>query len=60
VKNGINGFCVESENEFIQKTYEVLMDSSLEKKLSKQAFDTSKNFTRETFKKQLENIFVFN
>jgi glycosyltransferase involved in cell wall biosynthesis len=59
VQNGINGFCVESENDFIEKTYEVLTNSSLRKKLSLWSRETSQRFTSKSFEKQLVNIFGF-
>jgi len=59
VTNGVNGFCVESENDFIQKTHEVLINPTLRKTLSLWSLETSKRFTSKTFEKQLENIFGF-
>jgi len=57
VQNWVNGFCTESEKDFIQKTYEILTDISLKKKLSKWSLETARGFTIKHFEKQLLNIF---
>jgi glycosyltransferase involved in cell wall biosynthesis len=59
VRNGVNGFCVESENDFIEKTHEILTHSSLREKLSLWSLETAWWFTSKTFEKQLESIFGF-
>ena len=56
IKNGINGFCVKSENDFIQKTNEILINHSLQKKLSKNSPTIIWQFTRKNFEKQLNDI----
>jgi len=48
---------VNSDLEFIEKSYEILSNSSLEKKLSKEAIKTSITFTKQSFENQLSKIF---
>lgn len=57
VDNNINGFCVKTENDFIEKTYLVLTNSKLRNELSKNAYEKSKVFSGQLFEKQLEDIF---
>jgi hypothetical protein len=47
---------VDSDSEFIKRSYEVLSNSSLEKNLSVEALKTSTTFTIDTFEKQLSEI----
>jgi glycosyltransferase involved in cell wall biosynthesis len=57
VKNWVNGYLVNTPWEFINKSYEILSNSSLEKKLSFEAVKTARAFWRQTFEKQLSEIF---
>jgi hypothetical protein len=57
VKNNFNGFSVKTETEFIEKTQNILTNSTLRNKLSSGALKTSKSFQVNTFEKCLENIF---
>jgi glycosyltransferase involved in cell wall biosynthesis len=56
IKNWINWYLVNSDNEFIEKSYEILINSSLEKKLSIESLKTAKSFSEENFNKQLSKI----
>jgi len=56
VKNWINWYLVESDSEFIKRSYEILSNSSLEDNLSIEALKTSVTFTNKTFEKQLSKI----
>jgi glycosyltransferase involved in cell wall biosynthesis len=56
VQNNINWYLVDSDSEFIKKSYEILSNSSLEKKLSKEAIKTSVAFTKQSFENQLSKI----
>jgi len=57
VKNWINWYLVNSDSEFIERSYEVLSNSSLENNLWKESIKTAKQFWKETFNKQLTEIF---
>ena len=57
VKNWINWYLVNSDSEFIERSYEVLSNSSLEKNLWKESIKTARTFWKETFNKQLTEIF---
>jgi glycosyltransferase involved in cell wall biosynthesis len=57
IKNWINGFCVKTENEFIQKTNEILTNDLLQKQLSKNSSTTIRDFNKSNFEKQLNDIF---
>jgi len=48
---------VNSDSEFIEKTYEILSNSSLRDKLSTQSINTTKTFSEHNFEKQLSKIF---
>jgi len=56
VKNWINWYLVDSDSEFIKRSYEILSNSSLEDNLSIGALKTSTTFTIKTFEKQLSKI----
>lgn len=56
IKNWINWYLVDSDSEFIEKSYEVLINSQLRKNLSIEAIKTSKMFSEYTFKEQLSKI----
>ena len=56
VKNNINWYLVDSDSEFIKRSYEVLSNSSLEEHLSIEAVKTAKAFSGHTFEKQLSKI----
>ena len=57
VKNWYNWFLVNSDSEFIKKTYEILSNSSLRDKLSTGSINTAKTFSEHNFEKQLSKIF---
>ena len=57
VDNNVNGFCVKSEKDFIEKTYLLLTNFDLKKELSKNAYEKSKIYSDQLFEKQLEDIF---
>ena len=57
VKNWINWFLVNTDSEFIKKSYEILSNSSLENKFSIEAVKTARGFSEDNFKKQLSEIF---
>ena len=57
VENGLNWYLVKSEKDFINRTYEILTNDSLRKKLSMSAIKTSRRFSRKTFERQLSGIF---
>jgi len=57
VKNDINWYLVNSDSEFIERSYKILSNSSLENDLSIGALKTSKNFWELTFENQLSKIF---
>lgn len=59
IKNWFNGFAIKSENDFIEKTNEILTNTSLQKKLHKNSPTTIWQFTRQNFEKQLNDIFCF-
>jgi len=56
VKNDINWYLVNSDSEFIKRSYEVLSNSSLEERLSIESIKTATTFTNLTFEKQLSKI----
>lgn len=56
IKNWINWYLVDSDSEFIERSYEVLTNSPLRKNLSIEAIKTSKMFSEHTFKEQLSKI----
>lgn len=56
IQNWYNWFLVNSDEEFIEKTYEILNDLQLRKNLSVGAKKTSGWFSEDTFKKQLSQI----
>lgn len=56
VNNWVNWYLVNSDFEFIKRSYEILSNSSLEKNLSIEALKTSTIFTNKTFEKQLSEI----
>ncbi len=56
VKNNVNWFLVDSDSEFINRSFDILSNSSLEKKLWKESLKTAKSFSIETFKNQLSKI----
>lgn len=56
IKNWINWFLVDSDSEFIKKSYEILNNSSLRNNLSIWSIKTAKTFTNKTFEKQLSEI----
>jgi hypothetical protein len=47
---------VNSDSEFIERSYEVLSNSSLEKSFSIESIKTANTFTKQTFEKQLSKI----
>lgn len=57
IKNWINWYLVDSDSEFIKRTYEVLINPSLRNNLSVEALKTAKSFSEDTFKNQLSKIF---
>ncbi|MDD2871379.1 MAG: glycosyltransferase family 4 protein [Candidatus Gracilibacteria bacterium] len=57
IKNGISGYLVDSDDEFIEKTYKVLNNSELRQNLSIEAVKTAKTFSEDTFYKNLSDIF---
>lgn len=57
VNNWINWYLVDSDSEFINRSYDVLSNSSLEYNLSIEAVKTSLVFTSDNFEKQLSTIF---
>ena len=57
VKNWINWYLVDSDSEFIKRSYEILSNSSLEEQLSIESIKTAKTFSEHTFEKQLSKIF---
>jgi len=57
VNNWINWYLVKSDSEFINRSYDILSDSSLENNLSIEAIKTSLTFTSDNFEKQLSTIF---
>jgi len=57
IKNQINWYLVNSDSEFIKRSYEVLINPILRNNLSIEAIKTSKTFTCRTFNKQLSKIF---
>jgi len=57
VNNWINWYLVDSDSEFINRSYDVLSNSSLEYNLSIEAIKTSLAFTSDNFEKQLSTIF---
>jgi glycosyltransferase involved in cell wall biosynthesis len=59
VQNNVNGFCVKSEQEFIEKSYHILSSLSLRKNLSIGALKTARWYTHQFFEKQLESVFRF-
>ena len=56
VKNWINWYLVNSDSEFIKRSYEVLSNSSLEKQLSIESIKTAATFSNHNFEKQLSEI----
>ncbi len=59
IKNWVNWFLVDSDKEFIEKSYSVLLDPSLRQNLWKAWIKTSRDFWSKTFEKQLNEIFSF-
>jgi len=57
IKNWINWYLVNSEKEFISRSYEVLSNSSLGAKLWIWAVKTANKFWVHNFEKQLSNLF---
>ena len=57
INNWINGYLVNSDSEFIKRSYDILIDSTLRDNLSIEAIKTSKTFSAHTFNKQLSKIF---
>ena len=57
IKNWISGYLVDSDDEFIEKTYKVLNNSELRQNLSIEAVKTAKTFSEDTFYKNLSDIF---
>ena len=56
VKNWINWYLVDSDSEFIKRSYEILSNSSLIENLSIDSLKTAKAFSNNTFEKQLSEI----
>ena len=57
ITNWINWYLVNSDSEFIDKTYEILINSSHRNNLSIEAIKTAKTFSEENFKNSLTEIF---
>ena len=57
IKNWVNWYLVNSDNEFISKSFDILFDHELEENLSIESLKTSISFWEQTFKKQLSEIF---
>lgn len=57
VKNWINWYLVNSDIEFIKRSYEILTNSSLKNTFSIESIITAKTFSNHTFEKQLSKIF---
>ena len=57
IENWVNWFLVDSDKEFIEKTYEVLNNTSLRNNLSNNSLNTLEKFWEKSFKKSLEEIF---
>ena len=57
IKNGFNWYLVDSDFEFIEKSYSILISSSLKNKLYLWSVKTAKQFWNQTFNKQLSKIF---
>jgi glycosyltransferase involved in cell wall biosynthesis len=57
VKNDFNWYLVDSDDEFIKKSYDILSNSSLQNNLSIGAVKTANTFTINNFEKQLSEIF---
>jgi len=57
IKNWINGYLVNSEKEFIDKSYQVLNNSAHRNNLSIESIKTARKFSENNFKKSLSKIF---
>ncbi len=57
VQNWVNWYLVDSDNEFIDKAYDILTNSELRSNLSLASKSTAKRFTTHSFEKQLSHIF---
>lgn len=57
VKDWVNGFLVDSESEFIEKSWKVLSDDSLRNNLSIESVHTARYFWKNLFIKHLSEIF---
>ena len=57
IKNWINWYLVNSDSEFIERSYNILTNSLLRNNLSIEAIKTSKTFGKDNFSKQLSKIF---
>lgn len=57
IKNWINWYLVNSDAEFMYKSYDILINSSLRENLSREAIKTSKTFSEHTFENNLKKLF---
>ncbi len=57
IKNWVNWYLLDSQKEFIDKTNEILNNSSLQNSLSIAAINTASVFSIDSFKNQLSEIF---
>lgn len=58
VHSWINGFCVSSENDFIEKTGLLLMDKELRYDCSHKWLEMARWFTKSSFEKQIYSLFI--
>ena len=59
IKNWTNWYLVDSDSEFIERSYEILVNSLLRNTLSIEAINTSMAFTENTFNKQLSETIYY-
>lgn len=59
IVNWKNWFCVKSEQDFINKTQELLIDDNLYNKLQSNTLSTINIYNKFNFEKQLNDIFCF-
>jgi glycosyltransferase involved in cell wall biosynthesis len=57
ITNWINWYLVNTDSEFTDKAYEILVNSSHRNNLSIEAIKTAKTFSEDTFKKSLSDVF---
>lgn len=57
IENGVNGFTYETREEFAEYVNRLLSDGDLRRKMSRQALNASKEYSRERFAKKVERVY---